>query len=51
MASRDKMPRGPSRTQVEVEVIAVNALIIGPRSLSDKKWEGLTGCPCLSMLN
>ena len=29
----------------------VNALNIGPRSLSDKNWEGLTGCPHLSMLN
>ena len=26
----------------------VNAVSIGPRSLSDKNWEGRTGCPCLS---
>ena len=30
---------------------AVNALSIGPRSLSDKNWEGLTGSPSLLMLN
>ena len=30
---------------------SVNVSSIGPRSLSDKNWEGLTGCPCLSMLN
>ena len=29
----------------------VNTFIIGPRSLSDKNWEGQTGCACLSMLN
>ena len=29
----------------------VNALSSGPWSLCDKNWEGLTGCPCLSMLN
>ena len=27
----------------------VNVLSIGPLSLSDKNWEGLTGCPCLSI--
>ena len=31
--------------------IAVKALSICPRSLSDKNWEGPTSCPCLSMLN
>ena len=29
----------------------VKALSIGPRPLSDKNWEGLTDCPCLSMSN
>ena len=29
----------------------VNMLSIGPRSLSDKNWEGPTGCPGLSVLN
>ena len=35
----------------EYRYITVNLLSIGPQSLSDKNWEGSTGCPFLSMLN
>ena len=41
----------PHNGCMESWCMPVNVLSISPRSLSNKNWEGPTGCPCLFMLN